>query len=138
MVTCAIVLYFNDSMFPNSILLIAFIIGLIVSYCGTLLTILDRKINGSILKWAVDAAEKASFHRITLLEVLSAFIYFVIMTLLAYAAMLIGNLTINTLQPFLTATIEGKLIVLKPGILGIGIALTLPMFYRAFKQLRTM
>jgi len=138
MVTVAIVLYFNPTPYPNSILLIAFLIGLVVSYCGTLLTILDRKINGSFFKWAVDAAEKAGFHRITLLEIISVLIYFLMMAFLAYGALLFADYIMKIVQPFFTETIETKLIVLKPTILGIGIALTFPMIYRAFNQLRTL
>ena len=65
MVTCAIALKYDHLGIPNLVFTSAFIIGIIVSYLGDRLTIIDRKLNGKILDLILKAAKEANLSKIT-------------------------------------------------------------------------
>ncbi len=132
MVTCAIALKFADIDMPNLVFTAAFITGIIVSYLGDRLTIIDRKLNGKIFDLILQAAKEANLSKITLLDIASIVIYFSIMSLLAFSTLTLADVFIPFLQhqfPYL----EAKLAIVKPAIWGIGIALTMPLVVKAVR-----
>lgn len=134
MVTCAIAIQFEALNLPNLVFTAAFIIGMAVSYLGARLTVLDRKVNGLILKLTLEAAQKASLKQIALLDFASVLIYFLMMSGLAYAALWGAEQVVPFLKENLPSSAEQKLEFVKPAAWGLGISLTLPMVYRSIRQ----
>lgn len=134
MITCAIVLDYYHLEIPNLVFATAFAGGIITSYIGAYVTVADRKINGRILGLTLAAARKARFNQITLLNLLSIIIYFILMSLLAYFALFVGDQVIEALQTYLPASLDKRFSLLKPAVWGLGIALIVPILYREVKQ----
>ncbi|MCK6621471.1 MAG: PTS sugar transporter subunit IIC [Calditrichaceae bacterium] len=134
MVTCAIAIQFEELNLPNLVFTAAFVIGMAVSYLGAQLTVLDRKLNGLILKLTLEAAQKASLKQIALLDFTSVLIYFLMMSALAYVALWGAGQMIPLLIENLPSPAEQKLEFVKPAVWGLGISLTLPMIFRILRQ----
>lgn len=134
MVTCAIAIQFEELNLPNLVFTAAFVIGMVVSYLGAQLTVLDRKLNGLILKLTLEAAQKASLKQIALLDFTSVLIYFLMMSTLAYLALWGAGQVIPLLVENLPSQAEQKLGLVKPAVWGLGISLTLPMIFRILRQ----
>ncbi|RMF60574.1 MAG: hypothetical protein D6748_03785 [Calditrichaeota bacterium] len=131
MVTCAIVLLLPEMSYPNLLFTLAFIIGIAVSYWGALLTVLDRKLNGKILNLAIRACEEVQITRIQLLDIVSVLIYFLLMSALAFCAILIGSYLFTLLSPVVPQILERALIFVKPILWGIGLFLTGQLFVKS-------
>lgn len=132
MVTCAIALKFAQLGLPNLVFTSAFIIGIIVSYAGDRLTIIDRKLNGKILDMILKAARDANLSKITFLDIVSIIIYFSIMSTLTFLALLLADWLVPLLQERYSY-LENKLILVKPAIWGMGIALTTPLVVKTIR-----
>lgn len=134
MVVCAIVVKLNSLGMPNLVFTVAFVIGLIVSYAGARLTVIDRKFNGFILKKALKAAEEANFKKITLFDFASILIYFLMMSILAYISLVCSEWLIPFLQNLFPPEVDRKLVFVKPAVWGMGITMTATMIYKILKQ----
>lgn len=134
MVTCALVIQLDYLNIPHTVFTAAFINGLLVSYLGARLTVLDRKLNGYILDLTLKAVEYGSFKRIMLLDIFSICAYFLMMSVLAYLALLLGEMLIPMLKEANLHSLEKILTFIKPAVWGIGIALSLQMIYQVWKQ----
>ena len=134
MVVCAIVVKLTSLGMPNLIFTVAFIIGLIVSYAGAKLTVVDRKFNGFILNKTLKAAEEANFKKITLFDFVSILIYFLLMSILAYISLVFSEWLIPFLQNLFPPEVDKKLVFVKPTVWGVGISMTASMIYKIAKQ----
>lgn len=134
MVTCVIAIQFAHLGIPNIVFTVAFGIGIVVSYAGAWLTVMDRKLNGYFLNLTLQAAEKASFKKIMLLDIASILVYLSMMSVLAYIALFSGGAIIPALDEHSSIALEEKLKLIKPAVWGIGIAMTAPLIYQAVKQ----
>lgn len=134
MVTCAIAIYFKNLGYPNAILTIAFVVGIVISYIGAMLTVMDRKINGYVLNFILKAAEQAKLYKISFLEITSVFAYYVLMSALAFLALIVADWIIPEFIDLLPSSLEMKLFFVKPVIFGIGVALTVPMIYQSIRH----
>ncbi len=135
MITCVIAIQFQALEMPNLVFAVSFLFGILFSYLGAQLTVVDRKLNGQIVDWILAAAQTASIRKITFLDMLSIFIYFLLMSMLALIALTFANF----LMPFLSdfpAHVDGKFTAVKPIVWGIGIAFTIPVLYQAVKQMK--
>lgn len=130
MVTGAIVLQYQPLEIPNLVFSTGFAVGILVSYVGAYVTVIDRKFNGYILELTLRAVRKGRFSKITWLDMLSILIYFLLMSLLAFAALTLAGWAMPWLHDSLGG-LEANLRLVKPSVWGLGIALTLPMIYRA-------
>jgi PTS system mannose-specific IIC component len=133
MVTCVIAVKFDGLGLPNLVFTVALVIGFLVSYVGARLTVFDRKLNGLILNWTLQAAEQASFKKITLLDFASILTYFMMMSALAYVSISAGEFILPVLQNVFPPAIDAKLAFVKPAAWGIGIALTVLMILQIIK-----
>ncbi len=134
MIICAITIQFDHLPFPNLILTFAIIMGIIVSYTGAWLTVLDRKINGNLLNFAQRSARRVKINEINLIEAFSILIYFVLMTLLAYFFLTVSGFMLNFLEKFFSNSLEQKLILIKPVMFGTGIMLTFQLILKSIKK----
>ncbi|MCB0290134.1 MAG: PTS sugar transporter subunit IIC [Calditrichaeota bacterium] len=130
MITGAIVLQYQELEIPNLVFTAGFVIGILVSFVGAYVTVIDRKLNGYILELTLQAVRKGRFSKITWLDMLSILIYFLLMSLLAFIALTLAGWAMPWLQSAL-GVFESNLRLVKPAVWGLGIALTLPMIYRA-------
>lgn len=133
MITCVVVIQYHHLGMPNVVFVVAFILGIAMSYLGAQLTVIDRKLNVYILDWMVEAAQAAQLKKIALLDILSILVYLMLMSLLAYCALELAA----WLMPFLKLipqSWEAKLIIVKPVVWGIGIALTIPMIFEVIRS----
>ena len=136
MVACVLVIRFGEPGCENLVFTVAVLIALLTSYVGAMVTMLDRKINGHILEMTTAAARAVDFRQLMLLDLLSIFVYFVLMSLLAFSALTLSDLALPLLIKLAPASLELKLVIARPIIWGIGIGLTLPMVYRAIREKR--
>ena len=132
MITGAIVLQYQELEIPNLVFTAGFVIGILVSFVGAYVTVIDRKLNGYILELTLQAVHKGRFSKISWLDMLSILIYFLLMSLLAFIALTLAGWAMPWLQDSLGA-FEKNLHLVKPAVWGMGIALTLPMIYRALR-----
>lgn len=91
MVTGAIMLQYQPLEIPNLVFSTGFAVGILVSYVGAYVTVIDRKFNGYILELTLRAVRKGRFSKITWLDMLSILIYFLLMSLLAFAALTLAG-----------------------------------------------
>lgn len=134
MVVCAIVVKLNSLGTPNLVFTIAFIIGLIVSYAGARITVIDRKFNGFILNKTLEAAEEVNFKKITLFDFFSILFYFLLMSMLAYISLVFSEWLIPFLHNLFPPEADKKLVFVKPAVWGVGISMTATMIYKIVKQ----
>lgn len=132
MITGAIVLQYQELEIPNLVFTAGFVIGILVSFVGAYVTVIDRKLNGYILELTLQAVHKGRFSKISWLDMLSILIYFLLMSLLAFIALTLAGWAMPWLQSAL-GVFESNLRLVKPAVWGLGIALTLPMIYRALR-----
>lgn len=135
MITCVIAIEYQTLEMPNLVFAGSFLFGILFSFLGAQLTTVDRKLNGQIVDWMLEAAQNASIRKITLLDALSILIYFLLMSFLAFVALSCAGFLMPLLSEF-PAGIDDKFFAVKPIVWGIGIAFTIPMLYQAVKQIK--
>ena len=108
--------------FPNSLLTVVFIEAIGVSYLGSLLTIFYRKLNGKIFDLMLKEIEQIHYRILLLLEIGSMFLYSLLVFVLSVLVLKFSMLLLPAVVPRLGALFENQLIVVKPVILGIGLA----------------
>lgn len=133
MITCVVVIQYQDLGLPNTVFTVAFILGIAISYLGAQLTTIDRRLNVYILDWMVEAAQAAQLKKIALLDILSILVYLLLMTVLAFFALELAAGLMLFLQN-VPPVWESKLAIVKPVVWGIGIALTIPMIFDAIRS----
>ncbi len=134
MIGAAIILMSQDIGFPNSTLVIAFLELIIISYLGALLTVFYRKINGKIFNLMVKEIQQVHFLVLLFLEIGSMVIY-LLSVFLFTLIILKGSLQFLPLViPVMGNLFENQLIVVKPVILGIGLASFYPVLREAFSK----
>jgi len=134
MLICAITVLFDDIPYPNIIFTFAVLIGIAVSYAGAWLTVLDRKINGIFFSAATKSAGHINMWRMNFIEILSIFIYFVIMTLLAYISLIISGTILHLIKDTFSLVVEEKLVMVKPVLFGVGLMLTFQLIINRMKK----
>jgi len=120
--------------FPNSTLAFAFLEGIIVSYLGAQITLIYRKINGKTLNMVIKQVENKNFKIILLLEAGSIILYFLIMFVFTWMVLLISQQILPIFIPKIGGFFEHQLIVVKPAILGIGLAMAFPLIKDALSM----
>lgn len=134
MVICAVTVMFGDLPYPNIVLTFAVLMGVVVSYAGAWVTVLDRKINGIFFSAATKSAQQINMGRMNSIEILSIFIYFVMMTLLAYFSLIISGTVLHLIKDTFSAGLEQKLMFIKPVLFGIGIMFTFHLILNSAKK----
>jgi mannose/fructose/N-acetylgalactosamine-specific phosphotransferase system component IIC len=134
MVICAITVLFDDLPYPNIVFTFAVLIGIAISYVGSWLTVLDRKINGVFFNAATKSARQINMRRMNFIEILSIFIYFVIMTLLAYFFLIISGMVLHLIKDTFSLVLEEKLVMVRPVLFGIGLMLTFHLIIDRVKK----
>ncbi|NOX36284.1 MAG: PTS sugar transporter subunit IIC [Calditrichaeota bacterium] len=130
MIVAAIVIYFDHLGYPNIIFTLAILMGILASYVGDRLTVLDRKFNGYLLEVALSAAEAANLRKIVLVDFLSIAFYFFLMFGFTFVMLNVADFCIQALMPVFNDMLDQKLQFVKPAVFGIGFAFTGKLFYQ--------
>ena len=131
MIAVALVLLLREFGFPNTTLVIVFIEAILISYIGALLTFYYRKFNGKILNLMIKEVESVHFKVMLILDIGSMFIYFLGVFLLTYLTFLLSVLILPDLIQFVGSLFENQFVIVKPVILGIGLASVYPILREA-------
>ncbi len=127
MIAAALVLLYRDIGFPNSLLTVAFVEGILVSYLGALVTLYYRKINSYLLNLSLVQVERLHFRILPAFEAGSVLIYFLLIAGMSYFIIAVNQHVVPSLIPIIGNSFENQLIVIRPAIVGIGLGLTLPL-----------
>lgn len=127
MIGTALVILNQGTHFPNTAITLVFIESVFISYLGALVTVLYRKFNGHILDLAVSEVRKSHFKMILSLEAFSLFGYWLLFLLLTAATLSVSQQYLPSAIAGVGALFENQLIVVRPVIVGIGLAFVLPL-----------
>lgn len=134
MIICAITVLFDDLPYPNLVFTSGMMIGILVSYAGAWTTVLDRKINGTFLKYARKSAQGGKIIQLNLIEAISIMMYFLIMTIFAFFCLHAGSSALEFLSKYFSPALEQKFIMIKPVMYGIGIMFTIQLIFKSAKK----
>lgn len=127
MTSAALVLLYRDIGFSNSLLAVAFVEGILISYLGALVTLYYRKINSFLFNLSLLEVERLHYRVLPAFEAASVLIYFLMITGLSYFILIVNSNVLPSLVPFLGNNFEAQLIIIKPAIVGIGLGLMVPL-----------
>ncbi len=131
MIAVALVMFLQEFGFPNTTLVIVFIEAILISYIGALMTLFYRKFNGKILNLMIKEVESVHFKVMLILEIGSMFIYFLGVFLLTYLTLLLSVQILPGLIQSVGSLFENQFVIVKPVILGIGLASVYPILREA-------
>jgi mannose/fructose/N-acetylgalactosamine-specific phosphotransferase system component IIC len=134
MIATVIVLMSQDIGFPNSALVLAFFELIIVSYLGAVLTLFYRKINGKIFNLMIKEIQQVHFLVLLLLDIGSMVIYLLSVFIFTFVILKVSLQFLPYIIPVVGNLFENQLIVVKPVILGIGLASFYPVLREAFAK----
>ena len=134
MIAIALVLLLRKFGFPNTTLVIVFVEAILISYIGAQLTLFYRKFNGKILNLMIKEVESVHFKVMLFLEIGSMFVYFLGVFLLTYFTLLLSLQFSPGILQLLGYHFENQFVIVKPVILGIGLALVYPIIREAIHK----
>jgi PTS system mannose-specific IIC component len=92
-VTTGLVLRYNmDMVYFNSVMVLAVIYGVAVSYIGGEIVVFYRKLNVNFLNWTLNGLNKMQVSRLSLAPFASVLVFFILMFLLIFTALGLGDL----------------------------------------------
>jgi PTS system mannose-specific IID component len=134
MIAVALILLLREIGFPNTALALIFIEAIFISYLGALMTFFYRKFNGKILNLMIKEVESVHFRIMLLLEIGSMFIYFLGVFTLTYLIILLSVQILPGVIQIVGAMFESQFVIVKPLILGIGLASVYPLLREAIHK----
>jgi mannose/fructose/N-acetylgalactosamine-specific phosphotransferase system component IIC len=127
MIATSLVLLNRKLGLPNTTLALIFLEGIFISYLGARMTVLYRKANGEIFKAVQNQVESNHFRAMLLLEAASILIYFILIFVFSYLIIYGNHFFLPQAISAVGAFFEEEFIIIKPVILGIGIAVVFPL-----------
>ena len=127
-VITALIVRFHTPFNFYSLLIICFLYGLLISYLGGELVVLYRKINTKLLRFLIHSIEDGKFKCVSYTTYFSLFFHFILMSLLIYFALIIGQTLLSKLLIILPVSIEAICKFGAIGLLGIGTGLVLSLY----------
>lgn len=134
MIAVVLVLLLKEAGFPNTTLVLVFIEAIFISYIGAVLTLFYRKLNGKILNLMIKEVESVHFKVMLILEIGSMFIYFFGVFLLTYVILLLSTQLLPELIQLVGSHFENQFVIVKPVIIGIGLASVYPILREAIHK----
>jgi len=134
MMATALILINKEIGWTHTTLAVVFIEVLLLSYLGSILTLYYRKFNGKILDLMLKEVEKTRVTFIVLLEVASMVVYFLAVMIFSFLALKLSQLFLPSLITLLGPIVESQLVMVKPVIIGIGLASIYPILKEAFSH----
>jgi len=135
MVAVVLIILNRGNGWENTTLVVVFLEAILVSYLGSVLTLYYRKFNVQILNLMVREVEKIHLNILVLLELGSMLIYSIAVFLLAYLVLWGSIQVLPVLVPFSGKLFENQFAVVKPVIVGIGLASIYPILKETFTKL---
>ncbi len=90
--TCLVLRYHADMTYFNSVMVLAVIYGVAVSYLGGEIVVLYRKLNVHILNWVLNGLKKHRIVPFNLAPLASILVYFSLIFILIYVSLTLGDL----------------------------------------------
>lgn len=134
MIVTILVLLNRENTLPNTTLAVVFSEGIFISYLGAVITILYRKLNGKILDIILRQVQSVHFNIMLLLEASSMVVYFLLVFAFSYVIIQVNQQFLPPVIKTIGGLFENQFIVVKPAILGIGMAFVLPIFRDALDK----
>lgn len=134
MIAVVLVLLLKKFGFPNTTLVIVFSEAILISYIGAQLTLYYRKFNGKILNLMIKEVESVHFKVMLFLEIGSMLVYFLGVLLLTYFILLLSLQILPGMIQFLGSYFENQFVIVKPVIIGIGLASVYPILREAIPK----
>ncbi len=125
--TCLVLRYHTDMIYFNSVLVLAVIYGVAVSYLGGQLVVLYRKINVQILTWVLNGLKRMKMAPLNLAPFSSMLIYFGLMFILIYISLVFGDLLFDQIKNMPVAWDDYFRYGLV-AILGLGVGLVISLY----------
>lgn len=134
MIAVALVILLKGSGFPNTTLMLVFVAAIFISYLGALLTLFYRKLNGKIFNRMMKEVELIHFNIMLILEVGSTLIYFTAVFFLTYVSLMLTLAFLPVLIQAIGSLFENQFVIVKPVILGIGLASVYPILREVLQK----
>jgi PTS system mannose-specific IIC component len=134
MIATSIILLLTPGNFPNTTLAIIFVLAIFISYLGATLTIFYRKLNGKILNLVLREVELVHFNVMIFLEIGSMFIYFFGALVFTYLSIIASLKILPGIISVAGPVVEEPFFVVKPLIVGIGLASIYPLLRDALQK----
>ncbi len=134
MISTALILLHKEIGFPNTILTLVFIEAIIISLIGAKLTLIYRKLNGKILNLTERLVRRIHFKFLLILEVSSMFIFFLMVFITSILIFQGNQYFLPRMVPVIGHLFEDQFIVVKPVMLGIGLASIFPIFLKVMHR----
>ena len=135
MIAIALIILLKGTGFPNTTLVLVFMEAILISYLGAVLTLLYRKFNGKIFNLMMKEVELIHLNIMVVLEIGSMLIYFTAVFALTYFSLILSLQFLPTLIHPIGGLFENQFMVVKPVILGIGLASIYPILREALQKL---
>lgn len=135
MITTALVIEFQQPDAQHLVFAMALLAGFLSSWAGTLLTNYDRDLNGKILVLLQEKVKSGNWRVIDRWVGIAILKSWLLMVVGIFLVLLVGGYLISVLLKMMPAAVNPALWLLKPAVLGIGVALTGQMVLAALKNL---
>ncbi len=137
MIATAIVVMNRDFSYGNSLLTVTFLLCIFISLAGAGITLVYRKLNAHFLDWLVRQVRKNQFRFLFWIELLSIVVYFWLLFLLTYLVFYLVEPKLLLAAAKIGALFEKQLVIIKPTIFGLGVAMVLPLLWDVLKHWRS-
>ena len=136
MIATALMVMNHGFAYLNTLLTLTFLLSIVISLLGAGITRFYRKLNTYFLDWLVEQVRKNRFRFIFLVEMFSILLYFVFLFLLTYLVLRFVEQPLLEWATKIGTLFEKQLVIIKPTILGLGIAMVLPLLWEVIKDWR--
>lgn len=134
MMATVLILINKETGWAHTTLAVVFIEVLVLSYLGSILTLYYRKFNGKILDLMLEEVKKTRVSIMVLLELASMVVYFLAVMIFSLLALKLSQFFLPSLITLLGPFFESQLVMVKPVIIGIGLASIYPILKEAFSR----
>jgi mannose/fructose/N-acetylgalactosamine-specific phosphotransferase system component IIC len=134
MIATSVMILIEPFTFPNTTMAVIFFLAIVVSYFGAMLTILYRKLNGKILNLVLREVERVHFNVMLFLEIGSMLIYLLGAFVFTYFSIIISLKVLPEIISGLGPDVEESFVIVKPLIVGIGLASIYPILKDALHK----
>ncbi len=136
MIATAIMVMNHSFAYLNTLLTLTFLLSILISLLGAGITLYYRKLNAIFLDWLVKQVRRNKFRFLFWIEIVSIVVYFLLLFLLTYLVFKFAAPRLLLAAAKIGALFEKQLVIIKPTILGLGVAMVIPLLGDVLKDWR--
>jgi len=125
--TCLVLRYHSDMVYFNSVMVLAVIYGVAISYLGGEIVVMYRKFNVNLLNWVLNGLKRVKLLPLNLAPFGSILVYFTVMFILIYISVTVGDVLFKQISNIPVAWDDYFRFGLV-AILGIGVGLVVSLY----------